>query len=122
MKFYRCSHCGNIIAYAENHGVPVVCCGEVMKELIPNMTDASHEKHVPVISVDGAKVTVTVGSVAHPMVAEHLIQWVALQTAQGNQRKELKAGQEPKAEFMLCDGDSVISAFIYCNLHGPWKA
>jgi len=121
MKFYKCQHCGNIIAYVEDSGVPVVCCGEEMQEIKAGSTDAAQEKHVPVISISGNKVTVTVGSVTHPMTPEHKIQWIALQTKQGNQRKELK-GDIPTAEFMLCDGDEVIAAYEYCNLHGLWKA
>ena len=122
MKFYICNHCGNIIAYVKSSGVPVVCCGEKMQELVPNTTDAAVEKHVPVIQIDGAKVTVTVGSAEHPMIPEHYIQWIALATRQGNQRKEHAAGTEPQAEFMLCEGDEAEAAYAYCNLHGLWKA
>lgn len=120
-KFLICKHCGNIVAYVKESGVPVVCCGEEMTELIPGTTDASKEKHVPVISVDGNIVTVTVGSVEHPMLPEHYIEWISLQTEQGNQRKELKPGDEPKAVFALADGDTVIAAYEYCNLHSLWK-
>jgi superoxide reductase len=122
MKFYVCKHCGNIIAYVKRSGVDVVCCGEKMSELIPGTVDASREKHVPVIQVDGNTVTVTVGSVAHPMLPEHHIEWIALQTKYGNQRKALTPGSEPKACFTICDGDEVEAAFEYCNLHGLWKA
>ena len=121
-EFYRCEHCGNIIAFVENKGVPVMCCGQKMAKLIPGTSDGAAEKHVPVIAVDGSHVTVSVGSVAHPMVEEHFITWISLQTAQGNQRKALQPGQEPKAEFMLCPGDTVQAAYAYCNLHGLWKA
>ena len=122
MKFYVCKHCGNIIAYAKNKGVPVMCCGEKMTELVPGSVDAASEKHVPVISVEGNKVTVTVGEVAHPMAEEHFIEWIALETAEGNQRKELKPGQKPEAVFMMTESDKVVSAYAYCNLHGLWKA
>lgn len=122
MKFYVCKHCGNIIAYAKNSGVPVVCCGEKMSELVPGSVDAATEKHVPVISVEGNKVTVTVGEVAHPMAEEHFIEWIALETAEGNQRKELKPGQKPEAVFMMTETDKVVAAYAYCNLHGLWKA
>jgi len=122
MKFYVCAHCGNIIAYAHESGVPVVCCGEKMKELVPNTVDAAKEKHVPVISVSGNTVSVAVGSVAHPMAAEHFIEWIALETVQGNQRKVLKPGDKPEAVFALAEGDSVVAAYAYCNLHGLWKA
>ena len=122
MKFYVCKHCGNIIAYAKNKGVPVMCCGEKMTELVPGSVDATSEKHVPVISVEGNKVTVTVGEVAHPMAEEHFIEWIALETAEGNQRKELKPGQKPEAVFMMTESDKVVAAYAYCNLHGLWKA
>ena len=92
-----------------------------MQELVPNTTDAAQEKHVPVVEVSGNKVTVTVGSVEHPMTPEHYIQWICLQTKQGNQRKELKPGEKPCACFTLCEGDEVVAAFEYCNLHGLWK-
>lgn len=122
MKFYYCKHCGNIVAYADNKGVPVVCCGVKMTELIPNTVEASNEKHIPVISVDGSKVTVKIGSVDHPMLPNHYIQWVSLKTKQGNQRKALEPGALPEVCFMICPGDEVISAYAYCNLHGLWKA
>lgn len=121
MKFYICKHCGNIVAFVKDAGVPVMCCGEKMQEIIPGSVDAATEKHVPVIKVDGSHVTVTVGSVEHPMTEEHLIEWVALETEQGNQRKVLKTGEKPVAEFELCAGDKVIDAYAYCNLHGLWK-
>jgi superoxide reductase len=122
MKFYKCNHCGNIIAFVENKGVPVKCCGEKMEEIVANTVDAAKEKHVPVIRVDGNTVTVTVGDVAHPMLAEHSILWVALETKQGAQRKELAVGSEPTVQFALVDGDEVVAAYAYCNLHGLWKA
>lgn len=121
MEFYICKHCGNIIAYVKNSGVPVVCCGEKMTRLVPNTTDASQEKHVPVITVKDNIVTVTVGSVEHPMTQEHHIEWIALHTRQGNQRKPLAPGEKPEACFALCAGDEVINAYAYCNLHGLWK-
>lgn len=121
MDFYICKHCGNIIAYVRDSGVPVVCCGEKMQRIEPNTTDGAHEKHVPVIEVEGNKVTVKIGSVEHPMIEEHHIEWIALQTKQGNQRKELKPGDAPTACFSLCDGDEVEAAYEYCNLHGLWK-
>ncbi|MGI6316875.1 MAG: desulfoferrodoxin family protein [Christensenellales bacterium] len=121
MKFYVCEICGNIIAYVEESGVNVVCCGEEMKELVPNTTDAATEKHVPVITVDGSTVTVTVSTVDHPMIDAHYIPWVALQTRQGNQRKLLKPGDKPAVSFALCEGDEPVAAYAYCNLHGLWK-
>ena len=121
-KFFLCTHCGNIIAMVRDKGVPVVCCGEKMKEIIPGTTDAAAEKHVPVYTVEGNKVSVKVGEVAHPMTEEHYIEWISLQTKQGNQRKCLKPGEKPEACFMICDGDEVEAVYAYCNLHSLWKA
>ena len=121
-KFFICEHCGNIVAAVKMSGVPIVCCGENMKELIPGTTDAAVEKHVPVYSVDGSIVTVTVGAVEHPMTEAHYIEWISLQSRTGNQRKALKSGEAPKACFALCEGDAVEAVYAYCNLHGLWKA
>lgn len=121
-KFYICSHCGNIIAKVKDVGVPVMCCGQKMTEIVPGTTEASHEKHIPVYQVEGNIVTVRVGAVDHPMAPEHFIEWVSLQTKQGNQRKVLTPGQEPVVRFALCEGDEVEAVYAYCNLHGLWKA
>ena len=118
-KFYICKHCGNIIGMVNNAGVPIVCCGEPMEELIPNSVDASQEKHVPVVTVDDDVITVDIGSAAHPMLPEHYIEWVYVLTENGGQRKALKPGQEPKAVFALKD-DKALAVYAYCNLHGLW--
>ena len=120
-KFFVCKHCGNLVGMIFNSGVPMVCCGENMTELVPNTTDAAQEKHVPVVTVEGNKVTVEVGSVAHPMEEAHYIQWIYLQTQKGGQRKSLNPGDAPKAVFELID-DKAEAALAYCNLHGLWKA
>ena len=122
MRFFRCEVCGQIVAIVKGTGVPVVCCGRPMKELVPGTTDASQEKHVPVYSVTDDKLTVTVGSVEHPMVEEHYIEWISVQTKFGNQRKALRPGERPEAVFALLPGDEVIAVYEYCNLHGLWKA
>jgi len=93
-------------------GVPVVCCGEKMHELIPGTTDASLEKHVPVYTVEGSTVHVKVGEVEHPMLPEHYIEWIS---------KELHPGEKPEVCFALCEGDEVEAAYAYCNLHSLWK-
>ena len=102
MKFYKCSHCGNIVAYVQDNGPKVVCCGEEMKEMVANTTDAATEKHVPVVTVDGNQVTVSVGSVTHPMEEKHYIQWITV-------------------TFAMAPGDKFVAAYEYCNLHGLWK-
>ena len=91
-------------------------------ELIPNTTDAAGEKHVPVIEINGETVKVAVGSVEHPSLDAHYIEWICLFTTSGIQMKWLKPGMKPKATFILTPGEKAISAFEYCNLHGLWKA
>ena len=122
MKFYVCKNCGNIIAMVKNRGGVVTCCGQRMSELVPGTTDAAAEKHVPAYEVKDGKVIVNVGSVEHPMAPEHYIEWIAVQTSAGNQRKQLQPGDKPRACFALCDGEEVEAVYAYCNLHKLWKA
>ncbi|MBP5215363.1 MAG: desulfoferrodoxin [Alphaproteobacteria bacterium] len=121
MEFYRCRHCGNIVAYVNASGVDVVCCGEKMEKIVENTVEASTEKHLPVITREGNHVHVAVGSIEHPMEEKHYIQWIALETKNGNQRKILKPGDKPAADFCVIDGDEVIKAYEYCNIHGLWS-
>ena len=120
-RFYVCELCGKIVAMVKPSACPTMCCGQAMKEIVPNTTDASQEKHVPVYTVEGNLVKVQVGSAPHPMIAAHHIEWVSLQTKGGNQRKALQPGQAPTVSFALCEGDEVVAAYEYCNLHGLWK-
>ena len=120
-KFYICEHCGNIVAMVKSSGVPVMCCGQKMTEIVPGTTDAAVEKHVPEDEFKDNKVFVTVGAVTHPMLPEHFSEWISVQTKQGNQRKVLNPGEEPKAVFALCEGDEVEAVYAYCNLHSLWK-
>ena len=120
VKLFRCRHCGQIIFKVNDTSVPVVCCGEKMAELVANTTDAATEKHVPVVEVNGNVVTVKVGSVTHPMIEEHYIQWILINTNKGVQLKELKPNQAPEASFVLQDGEELIEAYEYCNLHSLW--
>lgn len=122
MKFYVCAHCGNIIAFMKSTGVPVMCCGQKMDELVPGTTDGALEKHVPVIAADGANITVSVGAVEHPMVEAHYIQWVVLETQKGWQVCNLKPQDKPQAVFTVAPGDQAVAAYAYCNLHGLWMA
>ena len=122
MKFYRCKHCGKIVALVKEVKVPTICCGEPMQELIPNTEDGAYEKHIPVVEQNGNIVTVKVGEVTHPMLEAHYIEWIMLQTNLGNQRKVLKPGDEPVAKFALLEGEEVIRALEYCNLHGLYSA
>lgn len=120
-RFYVCEHCGNIVGIINDAGVPLMCCGQKMKQLVPGTVEASAEKHIPVFSVEDNLVKVSVGSAAHPMTDEHSILWVYLQTDRGGQRKCLSPGDEPAVTFALVD-EKPIAVYAYCNLHGLWKA
>lgn len=120
LKFYKCKKCGKVVAIMKGSPCDTFCCNEAMVELKANTTDAAVEKHVPVVEKNGNLVTVTVGSVLHPMEEKHFIEWIALETKNGSQLKALKPAQEPKALFALTEGDEVVKAYAYCNLHGLW--
>ena len=123
MKFLKCEKCGKIIAMVNDMDCcPTKCCGEDMKEIPVNTEDGAHEKHLPVYKVEGNIVSVKVGEVTHPMLEAHYIQWIALETNLGNQRKVLKPGQAPEAQFALLPGEEVVAVYDYCNLHGLYKA
>lgn len=119
-KFYVCPHCGNVVEMVHDAGVTPHCCGQKMDLLVPNTVEASGEKHLPQVQLDGQTITVRVGSVEHPMAQEHWIQWVQLQTRSGVQRKYLEPGQVPQAVFQL-NGEKPLAVYAYCNLHGLWK-
>ena len=119
-KFYVCKHCGNFVAAINESGVPMVCCGAPMTEVVANTTDAAQEKHVPAVTVKCKTVTVNVGEVTHPMSAEHHIAWIYLETTKGGQYKTLAPDEAPEAVFKLGD-EKAVAAYAYCNLHGLWK-
>jgi len=118
-KFYICNHCGNLVTTIHNAGVPLVCCGEKMKELVPNTVEASGEKHLPVAELSGSRLTVTVGAVEHPMADVHYIQWIFVETENGGQIRYLNPGQAPNAVFEL-GSEKPVAVYAYCNLHGLW--
>ena len=119
-RFFICQHCGNMIGLIKDEGIPLVCCGDEMTELIPNTAEASVEKHLPDVNVSGDSISVQVGSVQHPMEDAHHISFVYVETEQGGQRKYLKTGTAPKLSFSFVD-DKPIAVYAYCNLHGLWK-
>ena len=119
-RFFVCDHCGNMVGVIKDAGVPMMCCGQKMTELVPNTVEASVEKHLPAVSREGNTLVVNVGSVNHPMVDEHFIEWVYVKTDKGGQRKYLKPGQQPNVVFNL-GGDKAEAVYAYCNLHGLWK-
>ena len=121
MKFYRCMRCGNQIEMIHDAGPNPICCGADMREMIPGSSDGAAEKHVPVASREGNRLSVWVGEDPHPMMEAHYIQWILLETRQGVQRKNLQPGDEPRAEFLLTEGDEPVAVYAFCNLHGLWE-
>ena len=118
-KFYKCSHCGNVIGKVVDSGVPVVCCGQKMEELVANTVDASQEKHVPVVTrIDDCTIKVEVGSVAHPMLPEHHIAFIYVETEDGGIRVNLT--DKPEAQICVCNSKPV-AVYEYFNLHVLWK-
>lgn len=121
LEFYRCAHCGNVAVKLFDKGVPLVCCGEPMQKLEAGVTDAAQEKHVPAVEV-GETIHVQVGSVAHPMLEEHFITMIVLETKKGFSVAHLNPGDAPEADFVVAPGDEAVAVYEYCNLHGLWKA
>ncbi len=122
MKFFYCEHCNNLITFVENKGVPIMCCGQNMTELIPAAVDAAVEKHVPVATINGNTVNVTVSTVEHPMVEAHYIAWVCIETSMGCQLKYLSPETKPSCNFVLAEGETLVHSYAYCNLHGLWES
>lgn len=120
-EVYVCKLCGNIIEVLDGAGGTLTCCGQAMVLQNENTTDAAKEKHIPVVTINGATVAVQVGSVIHPMEEKHHIVWIELQQGNRVQRQYLKPDDEPKATFAVEVGVPV-SVREYCNLHGLWKA
>lgn len=119
VKFFRCRHCGNVIEKLVDSKVPVVCCGEKMEELVPGTIEASAEKHLPVVTkYDDGKYKVKVGSVPHPMLPEHHIAFIYVETIHGGLKLDLT--DKPEGIFCLCD-EQPVAVYEYCNLHGLWK-
>lgn len=121
-EVYKCELCGNIVEVLHGGEGTLVCCGQDMKLMKENTTDAAKEKHVPVIEKTEKGIKVKIGSVPHPMEEKHFIEWIEL-VADGKVFREfLKPGMAPEATFCLCFVPKTIEAREYCNLHGLWKA
>ena len=117
----QCKHCGNVITKLTSAQVPVKCCGEEMHVLEAGVTDAAQEKHVPAVTVEGSLVKVDVGSVTHPMTAEHFIQWVVVETERDALIHWFHPEEAPEVVFALAEGQTAKAVYAYCNLHGLWK-
>ena len=119
-EIYHCLTCGNIVEVLNEGGGTLVCCGKPMELLEGNTTDASAEKHVPMVEAIDGGYKVTIGSALHPMTSGHYIQWIELLTPKSVFRCELKPGCKPEATFFT--NEECLCAREYCNLHGLWKA
>jgi superoxide reductase len=119
-KFYICNKCGNMVGLIKDKGVPLVCCGEKMTELVPNTVEASTEKHLPVATVSGDSINIKIGSAPHPMEDAHHIVFVYVETERGGQRKSLHVGEAAEVTFKVVN-DKPVAVYAYCNLHGIWK-
>lgn len=120
-RFFVCKHCGNIVAMIRDKGVSVYCCSEAMQELVPGTVEASEEKHIPAYDLDGNDVYVSVGTVEHPMIPEHYIEWICLETDRCIQYVHLNPWDQPKAKFTISDGDHVEAIYAFCNQHDLWR-
>ena len=121
VKFFRCAHCGNVVAVLVDGGVTPSCCEEPMRLLRAGTTDGAREKHVPAIEREGDALRVRVGSVEHPMMAEHYIQLIAVACEKRLQVAYLSPGDAPEAVFHVPTGKPV-TVYELCNLHGLWSA
>ena len=121
MKLCKCALCGQMAVVIKESKCPVVCCGQPMEVLEPGTTDGAREKHIPVWEAADGVVNVTVGSVEHPMLPAHYIEWIALESKKTVQLSRLEPGAAPKASFALTEDDEPVAAYEFCNLHGFWK-
>lgn len=120
LKFYKCEHCGNVVVKLIDKDVPVLCCGEIMTEIVANSKEAVTEKHLPVVKVENNIVEVKVGEVSHPMEENHYINFIAVETDKGYKLVSLYPGNEPIAKVYV--GEEIVkTVYEYCNLHGLWK-
>lgn len=121
MKILKCAKCGNMVLELVKKPCDLMCCGEKLIEVVPNITDASKEKHVPAVTTKDNKVIVSVGEVPHPMQENHYITFIALETSEKVYIKQLTPSDEAKAEFILNENEIAKAAYENCNLHGFWK-
>jgi len=119
-QVYKCNVCGNMVEVLHAGAGELVCCGKPMELKNENTQEASAEKHIPVVEKTETGFKIKVGSVPHPMEAEHYIGWIEVIADGIIYRQHLKPGDVPEAEF--CLQAEKIEAREYCNLHGLWKS
>lgn len=122
MKFYQCTTSNSIFLFPKNSTKFLECCGNSIQELIPNSTEASLEKHIPIVEQLDRHILIKVSSKIHPMLPEHYIEWILLETTFGFYQKNLQPGEAPMAEFVLTPGEEVLTSYAYCNIHKLWQS
>lgn len=121
LRFFQCSICGNVIVKCADSGVMPSCCGKEMKEIVPGTSDGSREKHVPVVEMmEDGNLKVKVGAEPHPMLREHYISFICLETEHGFQLRYLDPTGPAEAVFCIC-GQKPVAVYEYCNIHGLYK-
>lgn len=120
MKFYICDKCLNIITFLNDSGVTPICCGDKLKELLPNTVDATKEKHVPYVEIKDCDVMIQVGQDKHPMQEDHFIKFIVLETDKMSYTVYLKPNDEPVCHFKICKDEKPLRVYEYCNVHGLW--
>ena len=120
MEFLKCKHCENVVAFVKNEGNKISCCNDIMEKMLVNNSDGSREKHMPIYEKNGNYLHVVVGEILHPSSKEHHIEWIALVTNKGNQRKVLLDNDKAETYFLIEEDDEVKELYAYCNLHGLW--
>ena len=120
-EIYKCEVCGNVVEAVQFATGSVYCCGKEMVKLIANTKESATEKHIPVVEEKDGGYLVKVGSVEHPMLEEHFIEFIEVIYDNNKiMRAHLKPGVKPEAWFPKSDGN-IIEAREYCNLHGLWS-
>jgi len=117
-QIWKCEVCGNIVEILHSGAGQLVCCGQPMTLMEIKREEEGFEKHLPVVERDGETVTVKVGSVEHPMLRGHYIEWIAIDTENGVIRRYLNPGEKPGAVFKT--PGNILLVRGYCNVHGQW--
>lgn len=117
-QIWKCEICGDIVEVLHSSPGELVCCGQPLTLIEPKREEEGYEKHLPVIEREGNGIMVKVGSIEHPMMENHYIEWIALDTEKNVLRQFLNLGEKPMAVFTTAE--KVSQARDYCNIHGQW--
>ncbi len=125
LDILECQQCGHQIEILRAGTGEIVCCGEPMEKLQEKTDEEGlEEKHVPVVEIEGDDVFVEIGSVEHPMIDKHYIEWIQVILGDKSYRQFLNPGEAPEAHFDIEEEDLSLEQIIvreHCNIHGLWK-